>query len=70
MIAKGPENLKLCHSYLFTSDMRICRTFVKLAAGEVIPLTAGMQTFSAQWGETNKVTHIQLHLRLHVVLSG
>ena len=70
MIAKGPENLKLCHSYLFTSDMRIRRTFLKLAAGEVIPLTAAMQTFGAQWGETDKVTYIQLRSRLHVIFSG
>ena len=67
MIAKGPENLKLCHSYLLTSDTRICRTFVKLAAGEVISLTAAMQTFGAQWGETDKVTYIQL--RLHDCMS-
>ena len=29
-----------------------------------------MQTFGAQWGETDKATYIQLRSRLHVVFSG
>ena len=72
MIAKGPKKPKnyATNPIFITSDTRICRTFVKLAAGEVILLTAAMQTFGTQWGETDKVTHIQLHLRLHVVFSG
>ena len=56
--------------FFLNSDTRIYRTILKLAAGEVISLTAAMQAFSVQWGETDKVTYIQLRSRLHVVFSG
>ena len=56
--------------FFFNSDTRIYRTILKLAAGEVISLTTAMQASSVQWGETDKVTYIQLRSRLHVVFSG
>ena len=50
------KNLKLCHlcfSFRYANLQNNLET-----RGEVISLTADMQTFGAQWGKTDKVTYI------------
>ena len=56
------------------SNMQILETFAEFALrqenGEVMFPTAVMQKVSStQWGETDKVTYIELRLRFHVVFS-
>ena len=70
MIAKGPEKAKV-----MPQKFPWMRKFVehsRNSQGRIgnFPDCTHTKSFSVQWGETDKVTHIKLHLRFHVVFSS